>query len=234
MDSARSHAPATTALNPARLPAAVGRFDLITLDLDGTLLPHTTAFEVVLKALGRGDDVAASDARYFSGQQTLEETFWEQWAWVQPLSLQEIHRALRAGPWLPGIADGVRRLRDAGLDVTLLTDQPSTLADFLGRWAITRPVCSPVTVKEGAQIGIDARFDKWANLAQRLAADGIPAQRVCHVGNGSNDVPVWKNVGAGIAVFASPEVASAATRIVTQPLNFAEITDAVLDLHALA
>ncbi len=211
----------------------MGAFDLVTLDLDGTLLPHTTAFEVVLRAAGRGDDVAASDARYFAGQMSLEECFWEQWAWVQPLSLAEIHRALRGGPWLPGIADGVRRLRDAGLEVTLLTDQPSTLADFVGRWAITRPICSPVTVKDGAQVSIEARFDKWANLAQRLTEDGIDPSRVCHVGNGSNDVPVWEHVGASVAVFAPPDIASRATKAVPEPGNFAKVTEAVFDLHTL-
>ncbi len=212
----------------------MGRFDLITLDLDGTLLPHTTAFEVVLRAAGRGAEVAASDARYFAGDQSLEDTFWEQWAWVQPMSLAELHRALRTAPWLPGIADGVRRLRDAGLEVTLLTDQPSTLADFLGRWGVVRPVCSPVTVKDGVQVSIDARFDKWANLAARLREDGLDPARTCHVGNGSNDVSVWNRVGAGVAVFATEAVAAHATVDLGSPASFVNVAEEVLHLHTLA
>lgn len=208
-----------------------GRFDLVTLDLDGTLLPDTTAFEVVLAANGMADAVAESDRRFFAGQQTLEETFWEQWEWVRHLRLADIHRALRRGPWLPGILDGVHALKEAGLRVHVLTDQPSTVTDFLGRWNLDDAICSPVTVKEGEQVAIDARFDKWANLVDRIGTWAIPAGRVCHVGNGSNDVPVWRHVGAGVAVFAEPDVAAGAELDLGRPTDLIHVAEAVLDLH---
>lgn len=208
-----------------------GRFDLITLDLDGTLLPDDTAFAAVLRANGRGDDVAASDARYFAGEASLEKVFWEQWAWVQDLSLADLARGLRRADWLPGIAEGVRMLKDAGLRICLLTDQPSTLTDFLGRWSLTDAVCSPVEVREGRQTGIDARFDKWDNLRRRLDAWGIDADRVCHVGNGSNDVPVWDQIGAGVAVFAPDGVAAAADLDLGRVPDLLTVADAVLRLH---
>ena len=88
------------------------RWDLVTLDLDGTLIPDDTVFAAVLRDQGRGADVAASDGRYLRGETTLEECFWEQWAWVQPLTLADIHRGLRKATWLPGIGEGVRRLRE--------------------------------------------------------------------------------------------------------------------------
>ena len=71
------------------------RFDLVTLDLDGTLVPNTTVFEIVLAANGLGKFVQDSDARYFAGTTTLEECFWEQWPKVQALTPADLHRALR-------------------------------------------------------------------------------------------------------------------------------------------
>jgi phosphoserine phosphatase len=211
-----------------------GRFDLVTVDLDGTLLPDDTAFAAILRANGHGKEVEASDARFFAGAQDLEATFWEQWDWVRPLTLADLARGLRKAAWLPGIDAGVQALRGAGLDVCLLTDQPSTVTDFLGRWDLGDAVASPVTVRDGHQLEIDARFDKLANLQRRLTERGIPAERVCHVGNGANDVPVWKAVGGSLAVFAEPGIAAAAVSDLGRPASFQTVADAVLALHRAA
>jgi len=169
--------------------------------------------------------VAASDARYFAGETTLEACFWEQWERIQALTLADLHRGLRRAAWLPGIAEGVRRIRATGARVCLLTDQPSTVTDFLGRWGLTDAVCSPVTVHEGVQTAIDARFDKLANLRRHLDAWGIDAARVCHVGNGSNDVPVWGAVGGSVAAFAPPGVARHAAVDAGRPADLGAVVD---------
>lgn len=209
-----------------------GRFDLVTIDLDGTLLPDDTAFGVVLRANGRAADVKGSDARFFAGEISLEDCFWEQWEWVRELTPAQLHRALRDAPWLAGIREGVAVLRAAGLQVCLLTDQPSSITDFLARWDLQEAIASPVTVKEGKQVAIDPRFDKWANLQARLAQTGIRADRVCHIGNGSNDVPVWGQVGAGVAVFAEADVAAAATLDLGRPADLMEVAAAVVRMAA--
>lgn len=206
--------------------------DLVTLDLDGTLLPGTTAFEVVLTAAGRGEEVRASDARYFAGEATLEDVFHEQWDWFRGLTCQEVHRHLRAsGAWLPGIAEGVARLRESGLMVAMLTDQPSTVTDFLARWGIEHAVCSPVVVEDGRQVEIDARLEKWPNLRSRLEALGVPPDHVVHVGNGTNDVPVWEHT-AGIGVFAPHEVAAHADVDLGDVASLRPVVDEVLRMHA--
>jgi phosphoserine phosphatase len=201
---------------------------LVTLDLDGTLLPHDTVFAAVLRESGKAREVEASDARYLAGETTLEQCFNEQWPLVQALSPADLHRALRKANWLPGIADGVRRLKEAGLRTCLLTDQPSTLTDFLGRWGLTDAIGSPVTVKGGRQVAIDARFDKLANLRARLAQWRIDLRDVCHVGNGANDVPVFEAVGASVACFATPEVARHARKAIPEPRDLGQVIDAIL------
>ena len=207
------------------------RFDVVTLDLDGTLLPHDTVFAAVLRANGHARAVEASDARYAGGSISLEECFWEQWALVQALSLAECHRALRKAEWLPRIGEGVALLRDAGLRVNFLTDQPSTLTDFLGRWGLVDAIASPVTVKEGRPVAIDARFDKLANLQSRLGELDVPLARVCHVGNGVNDVPVFRAVGHSIAVFPGPGVAAAAREAIEAPHDLVVVAERILSIH---
>jgi phosphoserine phosphatase len=208
-----------------------GRFDLVTLDLDGTLLPHDTVFAAILRDQGFAKEVAASDAAYEAGRTTLEECFWEQWRLIQPLTLADLHRSLRKASWLPGIDTGVQRLKDAGLRVCLLTDQPSTCTDFLGRWGLTEAICSPVTVKDGRQVAIDGRFDKLANLRRRLPEWNVHEPRVCHVGNGVNDVPVFGSVGGSVAVFGHPEVRRSARSWVESPASLGDLVDEVLRQH---
>ena len=210
----------------------LGRFDLVTLDLDGTLLPDDTVFAAILRDHGEAAFAAATDQAYFDGRMSLEDCFWAQWAKVQRLSLADLHRSLRKAAWLPGIADGVARLKAAGLRTCLLTDQPSTCTDFLGRWGLTDAICSPVAVREGRQEGIEAGFDKLANLRRRLAAWRIPEARVCHVGNGVNDVPVFQAVGGSVAVFDDVDARSAAQAWLPAPTSLGDVVDAVLALHA--
>lgn len=209
-----------------------GRFDLVTLDLDGTLIPRDTTFAAILRDHGFAKEVEETDGAYFAGRMSLDECFWAQWRLVQPLTLADLHRSLRKAAWLPGIADGVARLKQAGLRVCLLTDQPSTCTDFLGRWGLTEAICSPVTVKEGRQVAIDARFDKLANLRRRLAGWGIPEARVCHVGNGVNDIPVFQAVGGSVAVYGDVQVRAAAQAWLPEPASLGDVADAVLALHS--
>ncbi|MES2154108.1 MAG: HAD family hydrolase [bacterium] len=205
-----------------------GRLALVTLDLDGTLLPNDMAFAAILRGTGHAELAAEAARKFADGTWSLPEAYAAQWRVVQTLGLQEMHRALRKAAWLPGIADGVRRLQEAGLRVVLLTDVASTVTDFLGRWGLVDAICSPVTVKDGRQLAIDQRLDKLANLNARLAEWNIPLAKVCHVGNGPNDIPVFRAVGASLAVFPQPEVAEAASAVVPAPRDFADVVDAVL------
>jgi phosphoserine phosphatase len=222
----------TSPADDAGQDAEAGRFRLVTLDLDGTLLPRDTVFAAILRDHGFAEEVKASDAAYFAGRISLEECFWEQWKLIQSLTLADLHRSLRKAAWLPGIAEGVARLHKAGLRVCLLTDQPSTCTDFLGRWGLTDAICSPVTVKDGRQVAIDGRFDKLANLRHRLAEWGIAESEVCHVGNGVNDIPVFQAVGGAVAVDDDARVRSAAQAWLPEPASLGDVVDAVLALHA--
>ncbi len=212
-------------------PRVESRFDMVTLDLDGTLLPHDMAFAVILRDNGHAALADEATRKFRSGEWSLPETYAAQWAEVQKLSLADVHRALRDAAWLPGIAEGVRRLQAAGLRVCVLTDVASTVTDFLGRWGLVGAICSPVTVKDGRQVAIETRFDKRANLEERLTDGHVNDKRVCHVGNGANDIPVFDAVGAGVAVFPDEGVAEAATVTLRAPKDFAAIVDVVLKLN---
>ena len=48
------------------------------------------------------------------------------------------------------------------------------------------------------------------------------------MGNGSNDIPVFKAVGGSVALFEDPDVRKAAKAWLREPKSLGEVVDAVL------
>lgn len=184
-------------------------FRVVTLDLDGTLLT-TTCFQEVAAALGKLDAIKALDEEYFGGRQTLAENFWAEYQLLVGTPLDLAEQAMRKGPWLQGIPEGVQQMRELGLRVGLLTDQPR----FLARLA--EPTLDPLLCSEGGieqgriALPLDYREDKGANLRAWCRAHHVDLESVIHCGNGSNDIPVFERVGLGVAV--NPAEAGVARR----------------------
>jgi phosphoserine phosphatase len=185
----------------------VGRFRLCTLDLDGTLLA-TTCFATVGEAFGKGAEIRRLDDLYFAGKQSLAENFQAELALLEGIPVPEAKAALRKGPWMRHIPEGVRALRALGLQVGLLTDQPRFLAEE-AEPTLDPLLCSEGGTKEGRihAASVAYREDKAAHLKGWCKERGIALDEVVHVGNGSNDVPVFERVGLAVAVNAPPEVA---------------------------
>ncbi len=185
---------------------------LVSLDLDGTLI-HPAIFNVVADALGFGEPLQWSYREYLEGRMTLEQAFHHDIAYFVDRPVDAMLAALeRSDCWTAGIEGAVRRFHAAGLSVVVTTDQPRFLAEATLRFGVDALVCSEAEVVAGRFTGrVEPRFDKWPNLESHLARAGIAPSSAVHVGNGSNDVPIFRNVGLGVAVNCdSPEVLGAA------------------------
>lgn len=176
------------------------RYRLATIDLDGTLL-HGTVFEAVARGAGFLDKVERHDSDYISGKITLEECFRLEYRYLVGLKVHDIERWLSAAPWLGGVQEAVAMLRDAGLQLAVLTDQPRFLCDFLARFGLTQALCSEARVQDGVVTAdLTPRFDKLAKLRQYCRREEIDLSSAIHIGNDANDMRVFKAVGLGVAV----------------------------------
>jgi phosphoserine phosphatase len=199
--------------------------DLVTFDLDGTLL-EGTAFQAVARGEGFAETVEAIDERFFAGEITLEECFRETWELLEGRDAKRCREHVREAPGVDGLDAAVDRLHEAGVDAGILTDQPIFLAEAVADGGLDVILGSDAEVRDGTVTGaIDARFDKRAHLEALLEAADLAPEAVGHVGNGHNDVPVFDLVGRSVA--ANPddgELASAAD-VVVDP--FEDASDAV-------
>lgn len=78
---------------------------------------------------------------------------------------------------------------------------------------------SKIVARRAAELGIDHVYqgiaDKTEALADLMAATGIDAQHIAHVGDDLPDVPVFKLVGLGISVDNGHPLARAAADFTT-------------------
>lgn len=204
---------------------------LASLDLDGTLI-HPAIFNAVAEPLGFGDKLEETTRLYFEGKLTAQETFVADYKHFVGRRVDEMHDVLRrSDKWTPGIREGVARLHAAGIRVAVTTDQP----DFLVRitqelFGVDDLVCTPAEVRHGRVAGpYDLQHDKWANLQRLLKARGLDASHVAHVGNGSNDVPVFRHVGYSVAVDPMSDAVRASASAAVDPLShFEQVVDLLL------
>lgn len=210
-----------------------GRLQLVTFDLDGTLIDGT-AFMLVARAFGFEDEILHHDARFRAGEITLEECFAIEFAMLKGRTVDEVRAALETGTWFPGIHEAVRMLKDAGLRVAVLTDNPDFITDHLTRYGIDEHIASHGVVDGGVVTGeVHARFDKWGNLDDYLVREGIPADAVAHIGNDVNDVRVWEHIALGVCVEPTgPTVRDAADIVFPELRDHQEVAQAVLDWDA--
>lgn len=204
---------------------------LVSLDLDGTLI-HPAIFNAVADAMGFGDKLEETTRAYFEGRMSADETFHADYKHFVGRRVDEMHALLRESPaWLPGIREGIARLHEAGLEVAVTTDQPDFLVDMARRLhGVDHLVCTPAEVLHGRVTGrYELAHDKWANLQRLLRARGVAPGEATHVGNGSNDVPVFRQVARGLAVNPMNEGVRAAAWEAIAPLeDFGQVVDVLL------
>lgn len=202
-----------------------------SFDLDGTLI-HPAIFNAVADPLGFGNKLEETTRAYFEGRMTAEETFHADYLHFVGRRVDEMQEVLRRSDrWTPGIRDAFDRLHAAGLRIVVTTDQPDFLAEVTKElFGVDAVACTPANVRNGRVAGTyDYRGDKWENLSRLLRAWKVDPAKVSHVGNGSNDVPVFRHVGFSAATFAMNDDVRAAAKVdLGSPTDMREVADAIL------
>ncbi len=204
---------------------------LVSFDLDGTLI-HPAIFNAVADALGFGEKLEETTRAYFEGRMSADETFHADYKHFVGREVAPMREALRASDrWTPGLAEAIGRLHDAGLHVVVTTDQPDWLAAATQElFGVDGLVCSHGDLRHGRVAGTyRLEHDKWANLERYLSARGVAPSEACHVGNGRNDVPVFRRVGWSLAVWPMhDDVRRGAAETLEKPRDADEIVERIL------
>ncbi len=108
---------------------------------------------------------------------------------------------------IAGIRETVVKLQGHGLGVILLTDNPDFLCAYLvERFGFNGYVASKVPVVDGRIASeIQSMPDKRDGLRKYCAWMSISVKKCIHVGDWTNDVPVFRIVGHSVALNSKSE-----------------------------
>jgi phosphoserine phosphatase len=180
------------------------KFVMVSFDVDKTLY-RKPALTTAARALGIGERWDALDELERKKRITVGQCLLGQYTLLVGMSLHDILREVSKVEMIRNIRETVDKLLGQGLQVILTTDNPDFLCQYLlERFGFNGFVSSKVAVKNGVVSDeIEPLPDKRLGIRKYCAWMSIPLSKVIHVGDGPNDVPIFRVVGYSIAINTS-------------------------------
>ncbi len=177
------------------------KFVEVSFDLDKTLF-RQPALTQAARGLGIGKKWDAIDEMYHRQRITLREGLLQQFQLLVGMKLVDVLGEVSKVPMMRNIREAVDKLLGLGLSVILCTDNPDFLCQYLvEQFGFRGFVSSKVAVKNGVITDdIEPLPDKRLGIRKYCAWMSIPLSKTVHVGDGLNDVPVFRVVGYSIAL----------------------------------
>jgi len=194
---------------------------MVSFDVDGTIF-RKPALTQAARSLGIGQKWDSLEEMHLYRRITKRELLESQYKLLQGMKLADILQEVSKVDVIKNIRETVEKLQGYRIRVVLLTDNPDFLCAYLiERFGFEGYVGSKVGVKDGIVTGeIEPLPDKRLGLRKYCAWTGIPPSRCAHVGDWTNDVPVFRIVRYSVALNAQTErvKASASYHIETDDL----------------
>src|SRR5256884_722522 len=175
---------------------------MVSFDVDKTLF-RKPALTTVARALGIGERWDGLDEMEQKKRITIGQCLAQQYKLLVGMKLQDVLREVSKVEMMRNIQETVDKLLGQGLQVILTTDNPDFLCQFLvEHFGFNGFVSSKVEVKNGViSDDIEPLPDKRLGIRKYCAWMSIPLSKAVHVGDGLNDVPVFRVVGYFIALY---------------------------------
>jgi phosphoserine phosphatase len=170
------------------------RFQVVCVDLDGTLIPRTTISMFLATRFGQAELLRDLEARFLAHEISNREIAELSAAAYRGRSLDDIAGVLDAIPVVRGIETFVSRLKERNISVVLGTITWSFAARiFQARYGFDACCGTEMGETDGCLTGAIGRhcneFDKLAFVAAYCAAHGVPMQRCAAIGDSRSDIP---------------------------------------------
>ena len=180
---------------------------LHVFDLDGTLLPATTASLELARVTGHLEELHALEARFGAGEldtRGFAAAIHELWS---DLTAAQVVEAFAAAQKLVRVADVFVDVRRRGERSMVITMSPDFFAAELVALGTDEVVASrfPAVPFEGVALdpaGILTPDDKPRLVQERLESLGLPVERVVAYGDSMSDAPLFRMLHHTVAVNA--------------------------------
>jgi HAD superfamily phosphoserine phosphatase-like hydrolase len=186
--------------------------------LDKTLFRQAALTEAA-KPLGISTRWNQYDELYKKKRITLAQCLVQQFRLLSGMKLANVLHEVSKLETMRNIRETVEKLQGHRIHVIILTDNPDFLCQYLvEKYGFNGFVSSKVAVKDGIIAeNVEPLPDKRLGIRKYCAWLSIPLRKSMHIGDGPNDVPVFRVVGYSIALNSKIErvVRAASMRIET-------------------
>lgn len=196
----------------------VPRYPVVVFDLDGTLLPGTTASRVIAESMGHQAAVEKLERLYRTYAISNHDCTTREGALFAGTDLAQIREHLRDAPWIGGLRETFVALTEAGCTLLLATLAWRFITDALEYRPWFAAVCGAEMELAGSVLsGAPSRHfdddDKLRFVECWCSAHGYQLTDVAAVGDSRSDVPLFRKVGTAIALNATSEARAAADHL---------------------
>ncbi|HLC59553.1 MAG TPA: HAD-IB family phosphatase [archaeon] len=168
---------------------------LVSFDLDGTLFKIPTFYHLC-KKMGKENEVEKLRQLYSHDKKKRRDEVHK----LVVCSLDDVKKYLEDMPTVKNIAIVVRKLKERGMIVVILSDVPTVVSEYMKKYGFDDVIGSIAIVKDNMLVG-ESKFleDKYHGLLEYCRKNGIEPKECVHVGNDFNDITVFQNAGHSIA-----------------------------------
>jgi phosphoserine phosphatase len=187
-------------------------------DLDGTLLQGSTVSLLLARWLGQSDEISRLEGAFGASEISNRVVADTQAQWFAGCRATEVWRVLDDGPWIGGMAETFKTLREARVRLLLGTITWSFAAQRLReRYGFDAHCGTEMPILDGVLSGTVSRhfdeFDKALFVRQWCTQNGYSLQEVAAVGDSRSDIPLFGEVGMSIALNATSDARESAAHV---------------------
>ena len=192
---------------------------LCVFDFDSTLMDGET-ISFLAKAVGKMDEVSAITARAMAGELDFYESLKERVAFLKGIGLNDAKKIVANLPMMPGAAEIISYLKAHGIKVVVFsggfhmaTDAAQARLGFDINFANELHHKNDILT---GQIGGEMMFgdSKGKMLARLKRFLGLDSSEVATIGDGANDLSMFKEASTCIAFCAKEILKNAAPHII--------------------
>lgn len=200
--------------------ATLDRWAVVAVDLDGTLIPGTTACLHLADRIGHRSVIEGLEGRFAAGEIDSAAVAEGDAPYHEGRTMAEVADAMDSVPCIEGIDEGVHRLNRRGIVALVCTVGWSFAAQCVAdRFGFAGTCGTVMSVDDQGRLTgrVERHFepeDKVDFVRAFCAEHGLAMDQVVAIGDGRSDLPLFRAAGFSVALNASPEARASASAAV--------------------
>ncbi len=194
---------------------------LIVFDMDNTLV-DVEIIDELAKAAGVGEEVSAITKKAMQGEIDFGTSLIERVKLLKNLPEKEVIKIADSIPIMKGAERLIKEAKSRGYKTAMISGSFMIFAEMVGeKLGIDHVVANKLIIKDGVLTGevtgpLMKQDSKESVLAEIAKSEGLELRDCVAVGDGANDLYMFKNAGLSIAFGQNPVLSDIADVVITQ------------------